>query len=197
MRVLIGVFGLAATAVGLLLIAPAPSLAGDYGYDRGGYDRGGYGRDDRADGYDRDYGRGDQRYYDGSWTENRRDDGNVSYNAYNSYDGYARGRGYWDRPNDYRYSCRSRYNGCYRGYRYDGYGAGYGYGVDYRGAQTYYYPGYGYGSADTPSPAFPVGGYGAGARDPQRSQWCAWRYRSYDWRTGYYVGYDGYRHYCG
>ena len=81
--------GLAAAAtVGLGLCAPTLSVAGDYGY---GYGVGGY-------------------------AENVRRDGNVSYNAYNSHDGYARGRlGYWERPGD----------------RYYGYGRGYGRGYGY------------------------------------------------------------------
>jgi hypothetical protein len=89
-------------------------------------------------------------------------DGNVFYNAYNSYDGYYRhnrGLGYWERPSD-------RYNG-YRswgshyGYRDEGYGygdrddsyddEGYGDGDGYGGRDRYrgghggaYYPGYGW-----------------------------------------------------
>lgn len=165
MRMFLGVIGAAAAAAGLLLVAPVPSLAGDYRYD-------GYG-------------------HDGGWAGYRQEDGNSSYDAYNSYDGYARyshgRRGYWERPYDHRYrSCRpTRYRSCYRGYRYDGY--------DGSGGGSWYYPGYGYG--DTPSPAFPADGYrGHGG---SRADWCAWRYRSYNPRTGYYVGYDGYRHYCG
>jgi hypothetical protein len=169
MRMFVGMVSLGAVAVGLALVAPVPSFAGDYGY--GHYDS-----------------------YRTEW-------GNTPYNAYNSYDGYARrDLGYWERPSDRNYRCSYRYGRrtCYGSYNgYYSYGGGYGYGGYPSGGQTYYYPGYGY---DTPSPAFPAGpAYGGGyaGRDPQRSQWCAWRYRSYDWRTGYYRGYDGYLHYCG
>lgn len=34
-------------------------------------------------------------------------------------------------------------------------------------------------------------------RDPGRIDWCVWRFRSYDPRTGYYLGYSGRYHFCG
>jgi hypothetical protein len=99
----------AALAAALALGAPGKSLAGDPAYGT----------------YETDYDGGWNG--DGGWYDDVRRDGNVSYNAYNSYDGYARHRygDYWRRP--------------YDGYGYDG-GYGYegGYGYDgYRGA---YYP---------------------------------------------------------
>lgn len=81
-------------------------------------------------------------------------------------------RGYWERPGERRRSW-SRHS--HRRYR------------DHHGPR--YYPGYGYAS-------------GPSYRDrhhdrSDRSEWCARRYRSYDWRTGYYRGYDGRLRYCG
>ncbi len=155
LRTVLGVMAGAVLVGGLSLLAPLPGVAGDYGrYE--GYGSFGYG-------------------YGG--TEYVRRDGNVSYNAYNSYDGYRRGLGYWDRPGD--------------GYRYGyGYGRGYGrYGDhdrdDYRDDRDDR-RGYGYGYRNRD-------GYGSG----DRSRWCAERFRSYDPRSGSYIGYDGYRHYCG
>jgi hypothetical protein len=104
--------------------APGKTLAGDYGW----------------------YGDG----YDGGWYTDVRRDGNVFYNAYNSYDGYYRHSygGYWDRPYD------GYDGGCCAGGGY-GYGYGYGYGGDYDADDGYvgyrggyggrvYYPNYGY-----------------------------------------------------
>ena len=112
----------------------------------------------------------------------RRDDGNAAYNAYNSRDGYAR-RGYWDRPGEGRWRHRHRHHhGC--GHR--GWGGGdydQGYGRD----DLAYYPGHGYAQVVVEP------GHGGGGR----ADWCARRYRSYDYRTGTYVGYDGYRRRCG
>lgn len=34
-------------------------------------------------------------------------------------------------------------------------------------------------------------------RDPARMDWCAWRFRSYDPRTGYYLTYSGHYRFCG
>ena len=59
----------------------------------------------------------------------------------------------------------------------------------YRDPGVHYYPGYGY----YPDPPGYSGHHGRG----DRSAWCARRYRSYDWRTGYYRGYDGRLRYCG
>lgn len=80
-------------------------------------------------------------------------------------------RGYWERPGDRRRV----------GHRY------------YRRPRseegTHYYPGYGY---------YPDrGAYEGGHHGGSRSEWCARRYRSYDWRSGTYVTYDGVRRYCG
>jgi hypothetical protein len=103
--------------------------------------------------------------------------------AYGSrYDGYWDRRGerrrHWNRHNHHRY-----------------------YGGD-----VHYYPGYGYYSSRG---AYYAGRYGHGGRDGHRvrygndyrdggrADWCARRYRSYDYRSGTYLGYDGYRHRCG
>lgn len=80
-------------------------------------------------------------------------------------------RGYWERPGDRR---RAWNRHSHRRYRDSG---------------AHYYPGYGY-YADPP-------GYRGHHGRGDRSAWCARRYRSYDWRTGYYRGYDGRLHYCG
>lgn len=100
----------AALAAAFALSAPGKSLAGDpYAYGT----------------YEADYGDGS---WDGGWYDNVRRDGNVFYNAYNSYDGYDRHRygGYWERP-------------------YDGYGYGYGYGCDQGCYGDSYYQGGYYG----------------------------------------------------
>ena len=110
----------AVLAAALAFGAPGKSLAGDpYAYGT----------------YEADYG---AEGYDGGWYDNVRRDGNVFYNAYNSYDGYARHRygGYWERPYDSY------------GYGYGGYGygcgddcSGYGYGDgDYDGYDRSAYP---------------------------------------------------------
>ena len=84
---------------------------------------------------------------------------------------YRSRRGYWERPGDRRRGW-NRYNH----HRRDRDG-------------VHYYPGYGY---------YPDrGSYRGHDRGDGRSEWCARRYRSYDWRTGYYRGYDGRLHYCG
>lgn len=80
-------------------------------------------------------------------------------------------RGYWERPSDRRRGW-SRYNHRRRTHHDDG---------------VSYYPGHGY---------YPDAGYREG-RGRDRSEWCARRYRSYDWRSGTYVTYDGVRRYCG
>jgi len=123
---------------------------------------------------------GEGRYYE--------DDGSY----YDRSCDCRRSRGYWERPSD-----RRRYKPRYRRYRYDD-------GVSY-------YPGYGYypdrGRYDRYDRHDRYDRYGrydrydgydrGGGRDRDRSEWCARRYRSYDWRTGTYVGYDGVRRYCG
>ena len=65
----------------------------------------------------------------------------------------------------------------YYGY---GYGPGYGYAPGYA-----YAPGYGPGYVAGPA-------YGAG----DAVAYCQQRFRSYDPRSGTYLGYDGYRHPC-
>ena len=87
----------------------------------------------------------------------------------------GRERGYWERPSDRRRGW-NRYH--HRRYRDSG---------------VHYYPGYGY---------YPDRGHHGRydrhrGRDRGRSAWCARNYRSYDWRTGTFVGYDGVRRYCG
>lgn len=77
--------------------------------------------------------------------------------------------GYWDRRGEGR-----RDRGHHRRYRPD---------HDRHGG-AHYYPGYGYYAADH------------GHRDG-RAAACAERYRSYDWRSGTYVGHDGVRRRCG
>ena len=89
--------------------------------------------------------------------------------------------GYWERPSD-----RRRYHRRYRPHYREG---------------AHYYPGYGYYSER----GYRGDGYDRrdrydrydDRRDRDRSAWCASRYRSYDWRSGTYVGYDGVRRYCG
>jgi len=90
------------------------------------------------------------------------------------YDRYSEHRGYWERPGDRRRWNRHKHR-------------------RHRGPTVHYYPGYGY---------YPSSGH-RGYRDEHhrgdrdRSAWCARQYRSYDWRTGTFVGYDGVRRYCG
>jgi hypothetical protein len=121
----------AALAAVLALSAPGKSLAGDpYGYGS----------------YEADYG--DGWYGDGGWYDNVRRDGNVFYNAYNSYDGYYRHRygGYWERPYDgYGYGYDGYYGGGYGDGYYGGgyYGGGYAYGAYVRRNGRLYYPNYG------------------------------------------------------
>ncbi len=75
------------------------------------------------------------------------------------------------------------------------YGYGYGYGPGYGYDPGYYYgppaPAYGYGPAyygGAPVYAGPQGGDAVG--------YCMSRFRSYDPRSGTYLGSDGYRHPC-
>ncbi len=110
----------AALVAALALGAPGKSLAGGPAYGT----------------YETDYDGG--WYGDGGWYDDVRRDGNVFYNAYNSYDGYARHRygGYWRRPND-----DYGYDGYDGGNGYDnGYGGDYGYGGAYprRNGKLYY-----------------------------------------------------------
>lgn len=89
------------------------------------------------------------------------------------YDQYSEHRGYWDRPGEQR-----RWNRHKHRHR--------------RGPTVHYYPGYGYYEGSSHR------GYRRDdRRDHSRSQWCARQYRSYDWNTGTFVGYDGVRRYCG
>ena len=110
----------AALAAAFALGAPGKSLAGDpYAYGT----------------YEADYGADGDGYGDGHWYDNVRRDGNVFYNAYNSYDGYDRHRygGYWRRPyDDYGYG--------YSDYGYDDgyYDGDYGDGYPRRNGRVYY-----------------------------------------------------------
>ena len=90
------------------------------------------------------------------------------------YDRYSEHRGYWERPGDRRRWSRHRHR-------------------RHRGPTVHYYPGYGYYESSGHR------GYRADQRGGARarSAWCARQYRSYDWRTGTFVGYDGVRRYCG
>jgi BA14K-like protein len=82
------------------------------------------------------------------------------------------------------------------GYYYGPYGYGYGggYGPDYA-----YGPGYAYGPAYDDSYAYDDSGYadgGAAMASGNDASYCAQRYRSYNPRTGTYLGFDGQRHPC-
>jgi len=98
-------------------------------------------------------------------------------------DCYGSSRGYWERPGDRRHY--RRYNRPH-----------------YRDHGTHYYPGYGYYPGRGAyrdrdrHDGYDRGRYGD-HRGGDRSAWCARRYRSYDWRTGTYVTYDGRVRYCG
>jgi hypothetical protein len=126
------VLSLAAAVAALLALgAPAKSLAGDERNPAYGSYEASYGADrwDDGDWYDGD----------GGWSADVRRDGNVLYNAYNSYDGYARHRygDYWVRPGDYDgddYGYQGGYDGAYYGDQ--------GYAQS-RGRKVYY-PSYGW-----------------------------------------------------
>lgn len=85
---------------------------------------------------------------------------------------------YWDRGRtDCDAAWRTRYLAHDRAYDY-----GHGYG---------YRQGRGRHVEPRPRHAPPV------YRDPARIDWCAWRFRSYDPRTGYYLTYSGRYRFCG
>jgi hypothetical protein len=46
-----------------------------------------------------------------------------------------------------------------------------------------------------PPPAYPVS-YGPPAWSPEWYSYCSYRYRTFNPRTGYFIGYDGYPHFC-
>jgi BA14K-like protein len=46
-----------------------------------------------------------------------------------------------------------------------------------------------------PPPAYPVS-YGPPAWSPEWYNYCSYRYRTFNPRTGYFIGYDGYPHFC-
>jgi hypothetical protein len=98
--------------------------------------------------------------------------------------------GYWDRPGEHRRHW-NRYN--HRRYRDSGYHyyPGYGYYPNRRGYYDERYGGDGRGHG-----GHGYDGRGYDDRGGDRADWCARRYRSYDYRSGTYVGYDGYRHRC-
>jgi hypothetical protein len=74
------------------------------------------------------------------------------------------------------------------GYGYGGYGYNDSYGD--RG-------GYGYGYAPTAGYAYAPGpGYANSDEDGDDASYCQQRFRSYDSRSGTYMGYDGLRHSC-
>jgi hypothetical protein len=83
------------------------------------------------------------------------------------------------------------------GYYYGPYG--YGYGGGYYGPDYAYGPGYTYGPAYDDSYAYDDSGYaegGVAVASGNGASYCAQRYRSYNPRTGTYLGYDGLRHSC-
>jgi hypothetical protein len=94
----------------------------------------------------------------------------------------------------------------YGGYGYDsygdrgGYGQGQGQGQGYGYAPTAgyaYAPGPGYGYAPTAGYAYAPGpGYANSDEDGDDASYCQQRFRSYDSRSGTYMGYDGLRHSC-
>jgi hypothetical protein len=76
-----------------------------------------------------------------------------------------------------------------------GYG-GYGYNDSY-GDRGGYGQGYGYGYAPTAGYAYAPGpGYATSHEDGNDASYCQQRFRSYDPRSGTYMGYDGLRHSC-
>jgi len=75
-----------------------------------------------------------------------------------------------------------------------GYGYG-GYGYDSYGDRGGYGQGYGY--APTAGYAYAPGpGYATSYEDGNDAAYCQQRFRSYDPRSGTYMGYDGLRHSC-
>jgi len=74
------------------------------------------------------------------------------------------------------------------------YGPGYYYGGPYYGPGPYYPPGPAYPAYPAPAPAY----YGGPAPGPggDAAAYCAHRFRSYDPRSGTYLGTDGARHPC-
>jgi hypothetical protein len=88
-------------------------------------------------------------------------------------------------------------------------GSGRGYRGAYRGGHRNYYRGnryYRHRHHDNDAGAAVAGGIigmalgamiaGSAAQNSNSVQYCASRYRSYDPRSGTYLGYDGYRHPC-
>lgn len=147
-----------------------PSARRNYGYDRSFNGQADVPGDYRCDAY---------------WDANR-DDCGARWRDQRGRSSYGRNYGYRT----------SSYGGWNRGRGYGYAGAGYGSGQAYYGAYgrpDLVYPGGGYGGGY--SGGHP-GGY-AGGRDPARSQWCAWRFRSYDAGSGYYRAYSGRLVYCG
>jgi len=81
----------------------------------------------------------------------------------------------------------------------DYYGADYGYdSYAYAPGPGYAYaPGPGYGYAPTAGYAYAPGpGYATSYEDGNDASYCQQRFRSYDPRSGTYMGYDGLRHSC-
>jgi BA14K-like protein len=72
----------------------------------------------------------------------------------------------------------------------------------YYGPGPYYGPDYGPGPYYAPGPYYPAAGPGpygpayAGPPPGDAVGYCLQRFRSYDPRSGTYLGYDGYRHPC-
>lgn len=119
---------------------------------------------------------------DAYWDRGR-DDCDAAWRTRYLRDGHGRAShsyGYWS-------DGYGRRDGGYRGYE-RGYGYGYGgsHGHGYGG-------GYGYGWPHEPRPTHPPTQW----RDPERIHWCQHRFRSYDPRTGYYLGYSGHYRFCG
>ena len=103
---------------------------------------------------------------------------------YHNRQGWDRGRGGWDNDNRYWNRRHGRGwdddNGAAVALGLFGFAAGAMLGSQYGG-------GYGYG-----------GSYGGGSCGPYdaHDRACDNRFRSYDWCSNTYMGYDGYRHYC-
>lgn len=186
----------AALAGSLVVAGPVEAQSWHNGPVYGGGYNTGYGQPYRPAprrhyGYDRSFNGqadvpGDYRC-DAYWDANR-DDCHARWRDQRGRSSYGR---------NYGYRTSYGYGGWNRGRGYGYGGPGYGAGQAYYGAYgrpDLVYPGGGYGHGYSGGYG---GGYAAGPRDPARSQWCAWRFRSYDPGSGYYRAYSGRLVYCG
>ena len=107
------------------------------------------------------------------------------------------GRGY----HGSRYHRRYRYGG-YGHRRHYGYGSGFGFYGGFPFGFGSFLGGYGLGGYGFPGYAFGgygYGGYGHNDYGYYGDDWrvaCSHKYRSFDWDTGLYFGYDGHYHRC-